>query len=194
MLKPNIVLIGGGGHCRSCIDVIEMEDRYRIEGILDVTEKVGKDVLGYPIIGTDDDLGKLADKIDFFFITIGQVRPDNTRIFHFDRLRSFKQKLATIISPLAYVSKYASIGQGSIIMHFAQVNASAQIGMNCIINSKALIEHDVVIGDHCHISTGAIINGGAVIGKNSFMGSGSIIVQGIEVPSNSFIKANSILK
>ena len=31
----NIVLIGGGGHCKSCIDVIEMEKKYKILGLVD---------------------------------------------------------------------------------------------------------------------------------------------------------------
>jgi FlaA1/EpsC-like NDP-sugar epimerase len=53
MIKPKIILIGAGGHCRSCIDVIEQQDRFEILGIVD---KAGQDepsgVLGYPLIGT----------------------------------------------------------------------------------------------------------------------------------------------
>ena len=33
-----IILIGGGGHCKSCIDVIEQEGKYRIAGIVDMAE------------------------------------------------------------------------------------------------------------------------------------------------------------
>ena len=35
----SIVLIGGGGHCRSCIDVVEEEDKHRIVGIVDLETK-----------------------------------------------------------------------------------------------------------------------------------------------------------
>ena len=34
-MKKNIILIGGGGHCKSCIDVIEAEDKFEIAGIVD---------------------------------------------------------------------------------------------------------------------------------------------------------------
>ncbi len=34
-LRKNIVLVGGGGHCVSVIDVIENENRFNILGILD---------------------------------------------------------------------------------------------------------------------------------------------------------------
>ena len=55
-----IILIGGGGHCKSCIDVIEAEGKYDIAGILDMPEFVGEKILGYSIIGTDDDLPELS--------------------------------------------------------------------------------------------------------------------------------------
>ena len=30
--KEDLIPIGGGGHCRSCIDVIEMDGRFVIRG------------------------------------------------------------------------------------------------------------------------------------------------------------------
>ena len=54
-MKEQIILIGGGGHCKSCIDVIEQEGRFEIAGIVEKPDKVGEKVLGYPVIGTDAD-------------------------------------------------------------------------------------------------------------------------------------------
>ena len=54
--KPNIILVGGGGHCVSVIDVIEQQGKYNIKGIIDIKENIGKNVLGYKIIGSDNDL------------------------------------------------------------------------------------------------------------------------------------------
>jgi len=45
----DIILFGGGGHCKSVIDVIESEGSYKIRGIIDKEEMVGKNVLGYPM-------------------------------------------------------------------------------------------------------------------------------------------------
>ena len=49
MSKPKLILIGGGGHCKSCIDVIEQEDNYEIVGIIDVPEKKGEKILNSDI-------------------------------------------------------------------------------------------------------------------------------------------------
>jgi sugar O-acyltransferase (sialic acid O-acetyltransferase NeuD family) len=189
-----IILIGGGGHCKSVIDVIEQEGKYQIVGILDVSEKIGQMVLGYEIIGEDKDLEKYKGTEVYFIITIGQIHSANQRTKLFQILKQLNLKIATVVSPLAYVSPHAKINEGTVIMHKAIVNASAAVGANCIVNTKALIEHDAVIGNNCHISTGAIINGGVIIGDNSFVGSAAVTKEYIIIKENSFIKANSIVK
>lgn len=194
METKDLILIGGGGHCRSCIDVIESSAEYRIAGIIDIHQNVGNLVLGYPIIGTNDDLPDLVNKGFYFLITVGSIGAPLIRIELYNLLQTLGVKLATIISATALVSKYAKIGTGTIIMHHAVINAAAVVGNNCIINTKALVEHDAVIGDHCHISTGSIVNGGTFIGARSFFGSGAVSKQYITIPEGSFIKANSIVK
>lgn len=158
MSMNNIILIGGGGHCISCIDVIEAENKYTIAGILDSKEKIGTKVSGYEIIGSDDMIAELVLS-NYFLITIGQMSAFSRRDDIFSALKK-TGKFATVISPLAYVSPHASIGIGTIIMHGAIINAGATIGNNCIINSMALVEHGAFVEDNCHISTGVVINGG----------------------------------
>ena len=58
----NIVLVGGGGHCKSVIDVVEQTKKYEILGIIDRPENLGKEILGYKIIGTDDDLEQIFQR------------------------------------------------------------------------------------------------------------------------------------
>lgn len=193
-MKEKIILIGGGGHAKSCIDVLEQENEFEIIGILDIKERIGQKVLGYQIIGTDDDIKKFAKENYTFLITLGQLDSAKPRIEIYNKLIEANAKIATVISPFAYVSKHATIGRGTIIMHGSIVNADACIGENCIINTKSLIEHDAKVASHCHISTGAIINGGVNIGTESFIGSNSVSKQYSTIGKNNFIKAGSVIK
>jgi sugar O-acyltransferase (sialic acid O-acetyltransferase NeuD family) len=187
--KENLVLIGGGGHCRSCIDVIEMDGRFNILGIVDEKPEQDLIVADYPLLGRAADLPSLVELCRNFVITIGQIKSPAPRIRWFKRLKQFKVVLPTIISPLAHVSRQAVLGEGTIIMHHAIVNAGAAVGRNCIINSKALIEHDVVIEDHCHISTAAIVNGAAKVEQSSFVGSNSVIRESVVIGESSIVGA-----
>ena len=54
MIKPSIILIGSGGHARSCIDVIEQQGKYQIAGLIGMPYEVHTQHLGYSLIGTDN--------------------------------------------------------------------------------------------------------------------------------------------
>ena len=189
----NIILIGGGGHCHSVIDVLEQEGRFRIKGIVDKTELLGSSVLGYPVIGNDTELDNLVKKYQYALITVGQIKSPSLRIKLFDLAIEAGFILPSIISPNSYVSQHAFIGSGTVVMHKALINANTTIGDNCIVNSKALIEHDCRISEHCHISTNATINGGVIVQSGCFIGSGSITKESITIGKNSFIKAGSLV-
>ena len=189
----NIILIGGGGHCKSVIDVIEQEGRFEIVGIVDKPKLLGSNVLGYSVIGSDFDLDSLAKKYQYALITVGQIKSPSLRIKLFDLAVKAGFTLPNVISPNAYVSRHSSIGNGVVLMHNAIVNARASIGDNCIINSKALIEHDCLISKHCHISTNVTINGGVIVKPGCFIGSGTITKESITIGENSFIKAGSLV-
>lgn len=189
MKKEKIVLIGGGGHCHSVIDVIERTNKYEIIGIVDIKENIGKKVLGYEIIGCDNDLGTIFFSCKNAIITVGQIKSNDLRIKLFDKLKDIGFNLPVIISPIAYVSKHATLDEGTVIMHHALVNANVKIGKNCIINTKALIEHDCVIGNNCHISTASVLNGGVVVKDNTFFGSNAMAKENIEIGSDVIIGA-----
>ena len=189
-----ILLIGAGGHARSCIDVLEEENQFEIAGLIEKGESISNNSLGYSVIGTDDDLKVLRKHYKNAIITVGQIKSPKIRIKLYQLLKELDFTLPVIVSPHAYVSKHAQIGEGSIIMHGVIINANAKIGNNCIINNKSLIEHDAVIGDHCHIATGAIINGEVSVGDKSFLGSGGVIKQAISIGGNCVIGAGVVLK
>lgn len=192
-MKPKLILVGGGSHCIACIDVIEQEARFEIAGIVDKDTTDGM-LLGYPVLGSDNDLKILRETYSSALIAVGQIKSPSNRIRLFEQLKSLDYALPIIISPRAYVSKHTVIGEGSIVMHDSLVNAGAKVGNNCIINTKALLEHDSIVEDNCHISTGAIINGGAMICQGSFVGSNAVTKEAVKTRVNDFIKAGSLFK
>ncbi len=194
-IDNKILLLGGGGHCKSCIDVIESEGKYEIAGILDDDEtKIGSEILGYKILGKVTEIESFKNLAEYGFVTVGQVKTAEIRKKIFKILKDSKLKMPIIVSPHAYVSSHSKISEGTIVMHHALVNAGAKVGENTIINSKALIEHDGIVGNHTHISTGAILNGDVIVGDECFIGSNATIAEGRKILKNSFIKAGSLVK
>lgn len=187
-----ILLIGGGGHCRACIDVIERESKYQIAGIIDdnLYDNQIQEVLGYPVLGKDKDLKLLRKQYQYALITIGQIKTPLPRLKLYQKLKNLAYTLPVIISPLAYLARNVHIEEGTIIMHHALINTSSKVGKMCIINTKALIEHDCIIENFCHISTGAILNGGCKVEEQTFIGSNMGIRHGISIHKKQVIYTN----
>ena len=181
MSKPQLLLIGAGGHALACIEVIESEARFSIAGLVGVAQDVGKSRLGYAVLESDDALPTLAEKYKYALISVGQIKSPARRKELYQRALDFGFQLPAIIAPSARVSRHASIGPGTIVMHGAVVNAGAVVGSNCILNTCSIVEHEAVIGDCCHIATTAVVNGSSHVGEGSFLGSGSIVREGLRL-------------
>lgn len=196
-----VLLIGGGGHCLSCIATIETEKGYEIRGIIDGAatgapgRKADQSTAGYPVLGADDRLAEFVEDSELALVAVGFVDSCETRVRLFERLAAFHRDelLEPIIARNASVARSSRVGQGSIIMQYALVNAEAEIGDNCIINNRALIEHGAKVGDHSHISTGAIVNGDCEIGLRVFVGSGAVLKHGIRIAADARIGAGAIV-
>ena len=189
-----ILLVGGGGHCRACIDVVESTDTHRIVGIVERVGGSREAVFGYPVIGYDDALAELIQHWRVALITVGQIKSPEPRLQLFNAVRDLGGTLPVVASRSASISKHSTIGEGTVVMNGATVNAGARIGLNCIINSQALVEHDAHISSHTHISTGARINGGAAIGEGTFIGSGTVVNHGLSVGAGCIVASGSVIR
>jgi len=192
--RPPLLLIGAGGHAVACIGVVEAEKRFQIAGLVGRKEEVGRRILGYPVLGTDEDLPGLVRKTPHVLIAIGQIKNAQPRVLAHARASRAGATLPVIRSPHALVSPHAVLKEGTVVMHGAVVQPGAKIGKNCILNSLCLIEHDAVVGDHCHISTGAILNGDVRVGPGSFVGSGAVVQEGTVLKAKSLIPMGKIVR
>lgn len=187
MFNANLIVVGAGGHARSCIDTIEQEGKYVIGGLVGLVEEVGSKQFDYEVLTADSGLAQLAKRFRYALIAVGQIHSPELRIRLYNQYLAAGFIFPTIISSSAYVSPHSTVGAGTIVMNGAVINAGAVVGRNCIINSRALIEHDSQVADHCHISTGVILNGNTSIGTRSFIGSGAIIKEGVSVGAGSLV-------
>jgi sugar O-acyltransferase (sialic acid O-acetyltransferase NeuD family) len=187
MAPEPIVLIGAGGHAAACIDVVEQHGGFHVAALVGTAAEVGTRVLGYPVVGGDEQLAGLAGRYRNALVAVGHIRTSEPRIRLFATLVELGYVLPVIVSPRAYVSPHASVGSGTIVMHGAVVNANAHVGRNCILNSMSLVEHDAIIGDHCHLATAAAVNGGAFVGARSFVGSQSSVREKVRIGDDCLI-------
>lgn len=185
------LLVGGGGHCKSVVNILRRIGE-KVAGIVDLPENLGKEVMGAKVVGTDDDLPRLARRKFKTLITLGSVGRNNMdRLSLFTRAEVAGMVFGKLISPKAIVAEDSAIGDGTVVMDGAIVNRGTQIGRNCIINTGSVIEHDCRIGDHVHIASGAVCSGEVEVGDGAFVGAGATVIQGRKVGDGAVVGAGT---
>lgn len=190
----HILLIGGGGHCKSIIDSINSIKEISIYGIIDLPEKVGSSIYGVPVIGTEADLADIYKRgITHAFLTLGSIGNTDLRKDIVEMAKAIGFIFPTIIDSTAILSKYAVIKDGTYIAKGAIIGSSAIIEKHAIVNTGAIIEHDCIIGEFAHIAPGSTLSGSVKVGCHTHVGTNATIIQGVSIGNYSMIGAGSIV-
>lgn len=192
--KPRkLLLIGGGGHCRSILDCLCKQSLYSTIGIVEKNSKY-RSILGIPIVGEDADLIKLKNEgWTDAFIAVGSVGDCCLRRQIFDLISKIGFNIPCIVDSTAIIANDVVIAQGVFVGKMAVVNAGSSIGACSIINTGAIIEHNCNIGEFSHVSSGVVLCGDVKIGINVHIGAGSAIKQTLTVGDNSVVGLGSVV-
>jgi UDP-perosamine 4-acetyltransferase len=196
-MKARIICFGAGGHASVVVDLMQLlAENGALEIVGLVAAEKDSDVLGVPVLGTDEALADIVARSSATHFTValgsisggGMVRP-----------RLFAAGLSagllpfTAVHPAASVARSAIIGPGATIMAGTVVQARAHIGANAIVNTRASVDHDSRVGDHAHLAPGVTCSGGVRIGENAHVGAGAVIIENIEIGAAATIGAGSVV-
>jgi sugar O-acyltransferase (sialic acid O-acetyltransferase NeuD family) len=179
--REKIILQGGGDHARVVLDCLLDQDM-QVIALFD--PKYAGDLFGVPQRGKyDPEFSPDAKAV----IAIGdnQIRKTVAELS--------AHAFTTAVHRSALVSKFSSIGEGSMILHRAVVQAKARVGKHVIINTAAQVDHDCVIEDYVHIAPGAILCGTVTIGEGSFIGAGAVVIPGIQIGKWATVGAGAVV-
>lgn len=194
LLKPKIVLVGGGGHCKVIISILKKLDTFEIIGISDCPDNMGKAILDIQIKYKDDDLTKLRlQNIEYAFISLGSVGKPIDRIRLFEMIKKIGFIVPVLISPESVIDKNIEIGEGTVVMPGVIINTGSKIGKNCIINSGSIVDHDCILGNYVHIAPGATLSGSVIIGNRTHIGTGVSVIQNISIGEDVIVGAGAVV-
>ena len=181
----NIVLLGGGGLA------LEIYDYMRNEGICPLgycSPDKGNNLNGVlDWLGNENDV---HDKSFEYVIASGYI---SIRRLMIDFLLKNNSNIYSFISQKSYVSKFAKIGVGAVVLPFSTITGNPVIGNYVLVNNFASIHHDVQIGDNAVLSPGARIPGNCKVGENFFMGLNSCLAPETTVGDNVDISINTYM-
>lgn len=189
-----IVFLGGGGHAKVLIDLINLSGKYKIAGILDPNLEADIKISDIPVLGNEELLPSLYKRgIKNACIAVGSVKDNSKRKALCKKVKHEGFLLPALIHPSALIASRSYIRDGAQIMAGAIIQTDSSIGENTIVNTGAIVEHDCTVGSHVHICPGAVISGGCTIGDGSFIGAGAAVLQSIKIGSNAVVAAGAVV-
>lgn len=194
MEKIPLLIIGSSGHAKVVIDIVEKQNKYYILGLIDTYKAIGEEVLGYQVIGIEEDILKLYKQYEelHLFIAIGDNFIRNKIVVKMASI-GISFPYAILIHPSAQIGKGVEIGRGVAIMAGSIINPSSIVGDFSIINTRASIDHDCKIGEYASIAPGATLGGGVSVGQFGVISIGASVKHGVTVSDHSIIGAGAVL-
>lgn len=189
-MTKRLLIIGAGGHGKVAADCAELTKNYNEIGFLDNGFPAVKQVGGWSVIGDSEDVSHYVDADTCFFVAVGD---NHARAKLIVRLDAAGGKVETLIHPSAVVSRYAEVGEGTLVCANATINIAAIIGRGCIINTAASVDHDCQIEDYVHLAPGTRLAGNIKVGEGTFVGIGSAIIPDLVLGKKCILGAGSTL-
>lgn len=194
MEKIPLLIIGSSGHARVVIDIVEKQNKYYIIGLIDTYKAIGEEVLGYRVIGKEEDILYLSKEYKqlHMFVSIGDNFIRNKTVVKMSTM-GISFPYAVLIHPSAQIGKGVKIGKGVVIMAGSIINPSSFVGDFSIINTRASVDHDCIIGEFVSIAPGATLGGGVSVGQLGVISIGATVKHGVAVGDNTIIGAGAVL-
>ncbi len=196
MVGQEIIVVGANGNCVDIAELVTLcsrkDSKTEMIGFLDDNPRIqGSIIAGHKVLGGLADARKFPNAL--FINGIGSV---GTYYKKADLILSTgipNNRWKTLVSPLAFVSPSAKLGNGVVVFPSSSICSNATIGSHVLILCASVVSHDAVIGDFCCIASGVCISGGCVIEQGCYLGSNSVIKEGVRIEEGALVGMGSVV-
>lgn len=182
MSKEKLLLIGAGGFGRMVAELAMLQ--YDC-AFVDDGQPVGAEICGIPVVGGLADLPDLRKEYSLLVVGIGS---NQFRAQVYEKAAALGYAFPNIIAASAYISPFAEIGKGCVILQNACVQNGATVGNGVLLNAGAEVHCDATVKDYALIYTNSVVRTGAKVGKFVRIGSNvticnnAVVSDGADIP------------
>ena len=189
-----VIVVGGSDQGRQVIDAIEARGDHTVVGVLDRDLAGASDVVGYPVVGRDEELVACASRLgaEGYVVAIGD---NHARTAVLDRIDDGDHDLTliTVAHPAAVIARDATVGAGSILLAGSVVGNGCVPGRGVLLGIRASVDHDSTVADHASLGPGATTGGHVAIREQTAVGLGASVIHGVTIGAHTVVGAGAVV-
>lgn len=163
-MNNNLLILGAGGYGHVVREIAEDSGIFDKIDFLDDSSPLA--------IGKFGDAEKFLKGYPNAVVALGNAE---LRLGYIEKLRAAGFQIPAIISPRAYVSKSAKIGNGTIVEPFSAVNANSEVGIGVLLRCGSVIDHNAKVGDFCYVDCGVVVKANNSVGFKIKIAANSVV-------------------
>ena len=182
MSKKKLLLVGAGGFGRMVAEQAMLQ--YDC-AFVDDGQVVGTEICGILVVGGTTDLPKLRKEYALLVVGIGN---NKFRAQVYEKAKSLGYIFPNIIAPSAYISPYAKIGCGCVILQNACIQNGSIVGDGVLMNAGTEVHCGGTVEDYVLLYTNSTVRTGAKVGRCARIGgnvticNNAIVLDNMDIP------------
>ena len=145
---------------------------------------MGAEICGIPVVGGLADLPDLRKEYGLLVVGIGN---NHFRAQVYEKAEALGYVFPNIIASSAYISPFAEVGCGCVVLQNACVQNGASVENGVLLNAGTEVHCDATVGDYALIYTNSVVRTGATVGDFARIGSNCTICNNVTVPDGADI-------
>ncbi len=195
-MGDDLVIVGGGGHGREVLDVIEAvvagvaATGLRVLGVLDDghPDLLRLAARGLRVLGGVDHLATLEEV--GFGLGIGSA---TARRALGERLAPLGRPSPALRHPAATVGSLVVRDAGSVLAAGARLTTNVVVGAHAYVGPNATVGHDCLLAPYATLYPGAVVSGNVTVGEAATVGAGATVRQGVHLGDGCFVGAGAVV-
>lgn len=194
MSKRSLVIVGDSSFAEVAAELFDEQGIYDVVAFaVHAAFRKRDSLLGRPVLAIE----QIAEHCPagthdaFVALTYRELNRARTRLC--EEMERKGYRLATYVSPHAFVWRGVSVGANSFIFENNVVQPFCCVGRNVILWSGNHIGHHSMIEDNVFIASHVVVSGHCRVGRNSFLGVNATVADSVVIAEDNWIGPGALI-